>query len=326
MGAKTAETGAGMDAATTAATGAAGATTAGRGAAAAGTVTTATGATTGATTAGRGAAGTVTGAATGIVPVTGLATGNVDMNGAATDGSVSTTTAARAANGNGRSRDGAVTGAVADDGATIGVAGGAGLRAGISMVLSRPASAYIDTFGIGGTLAVEAGGVVDGAGNIDADSGGADIIVDGALAASVVGTGCDAPGRGSASIGGGTRGPGRRRMVGGWDGAGMAAAAVSGRAHSRQAAAVAGFLAPQVGQNIVGEVVRCATALKSAFHHHHRQRRAHPAETRAAGPHRSRHRRRLAPDPPSARAWCPRWWSDVRDCMYRQRRRGRPTD
>ena len=253
MGAKTAETGAGVDAATTAATGAAGATTAGR-----------------------GAAGTVTGAATGIVSVTGLATGNVVMNGAATDGSVSTTTAARAANGNGRARDGTVTGAVADDGATIGVTGGAGLRAGISIVLSKPASAYIDTFGIGGTLVVEAGGLVDGAGNIDADSGGADTIVDGALTASVVGTGCDAPGRGSASIDGGTRGPGRRRMVGGWDGAGMAAAAVSGRAHSRQAAAVAGFLAPQVGQNIVGEVVRCATALKSALHRHQRPRGPQP--------------------------------------------------
>ena len=254
MGAKTAETGAGIDAATTAATGSA----------------------TGATAAGRGAARTVTAAATGIVPVTGLATGNVDMNGAATDGSVSTTTAARAAKGNGRSRDGTVTAAVDDDGATMGVAGGAGLRAGISTVWSNPASPYIDTFGIGGTLLVDAGGLVGGAGNVDMDSGGADIIPDGALEASVVGTGWDAPDRGSASIDGGTRGPGRRRMDGGCDGAGMAAAAVRGRAHSRQAAAVAGFLAPQVGQNIVGEVVRCATALKSALHRHQRPRGPQP--------------------------------------------------
>jgi hypothetical protein len=138
----------------------------------------------------------------------------------------------------------------------------------------------IDTFGMGGTEADDAGGAVGGAGNDDdganddADdddgsgaTGGIDTTAGGATVA-VVGGGAGnddgmAAGLGRASRAGGARGPGRRRMDGGCVGAATGTAAANGRPHSRHVVAVPGFLAPQVGQNIVVGLVRCAAALKS---------------------------------------------------------------
>jgi len=175
------------------------------------------------------------------------------------------TTTTGAAGAVGRSRTGAVTGAVIDEGAT---------RVG-----------PIDTLGMGGTDADDAGGAVGGAGNDDAGgavagagndddeddwdargvAGGKGMVGAAAGAASGIAGGTTTAGLGRASIDGGARGPGRRRMDGGWVGAATGAAAAKGRPHSRHVVAVPGFLAPQVGQNIVVGLVRCATVLKSGL-------------------------------------------------------------
>lgn len=199
--------------------------------------------------------------------------------GAETTGAGAATTTG-AAGAVGRSRTGAVTGAVIDEGATR--------------------VSPIDTFGMGGTDADDAGGAVGGAGNDDAvgavggagndddddwdargAAGGRDTTAGGATVATVAGGkgmvgaaagaasgiagGTTTAGLGRASIDGGARGPGRRRMDGGWVGAATGAAAARGRPHSRHVVAVPGFLAPQVGQNIVVGLVRCATVLKSGL-------------------------------------------------------------